>query len=91
MNAGHLEGARTIWSCAVETRKSNLAVTSVRSAACSVEGEAMSTVTPAKLFEGAGYAALTPGWQDDPDTVQKAREHPEFTRMTACCLPGFGC
>ncbi len=29
------------------------------------------------LFEGAGYVALTPGWPDDPDTVAKAREHPE--------------
>lgn len=31
----------------------------------------------AELFEHAGYAALTPGWPDDPDTVQQAREHPE--------------
>jgi non-heme chloroperoxidase len=30
-----------------------------------------------KLFEGAGYAALSPGWPDDPDTVQEAKEHPE--------------
>ncbi len=28
-------------------------------------------------FEEAGYAAITPGWPDDPDTVQEAREHPE--------------
>src|SRR5947208_527577 len=31
----------------------------------------------AKLFEGAGYASLTPGWPDDPDTVQEAKEHPD--------------
>jgi non-heme chloroperoxidase len=30
-----------------------------------------------KLFVGAGFAALTPGWPDDPETVQEAREHPE--------------
>src|SRR6266571_9237984 len=31
----------------------------------------------AGLFEGAGFAALTPGWPDDPDTVQEANEHPD--------------
>jgi non-heme chloroperoxidase len=31
----------------------------------------------AKVFEGAGYAALTPGWPDDSETAQEAREHPE--------------
>jgi len=31
----------------------------------------------AKLFEGAGFAALTPGWPDDPDTVQEAKAHPD--------------
>jgi non-heme chloroperoxidase len=31
----------------------------------------------AGLFEHAGYAALTPGWPDDPDTVAEAKEHPE--------------
>ncbi len=31
----------------------------------------------ATLFEGAGFAALTPGWPDDPQTVQQAKEHPE--------------
>ena len=29
------------------------------------------------LFEEAGYAALTPGWPDDPETVAEAKEHPE--------------
>ena len=29
------------------------------------------------LFEEAGYVALTPGWPDDPETVAKAREHPD--------------
>ena len=31
----------------------------------------------ADLFEAAGYAALTPGWPDDPDTVAEAKAHPE--------------
>jgi pimeloyl-ACP methyl ester carboxylesterase len=31
----------------------------------------------ADLFERAGYAALTPGWPDDPQTATEAREHPE--------------
>jgi len=29
------------------------------------------------LFEKAGYAALAPGWPDDPETVGEARAHPE--------------
>src|SRR5438132_6907179 len=31
----------------------------------------------AKLFEEAGYTALTPGWPDDPETVEEAKRHPE--------------
>jgi pimeloyl-ACP methyl ester carboxylesterase len=31
----------------------------------------------ADLFEGAGYAAVTPSWPDDPETVEEARAHPE--------------
>src|SRR5438876_9912962 len=31
----------------------------------------------AKLFEDAGYTALTPGWPDDPNTVSEANAHPE--------------
>jgi non-heme chloroperoxidase len=31
----------------------------------------------ATLFEEAGYAAMTPGWPDDPETVQEAKAHPE--------------
>jgi pimeloyl-ACP methyl ester carboxylesterase len=31
----------------------------------------------AKLFEDAGYTALTPGWPDDPATVEEAKQHPE--------------
>jgi non-heme chloroperoxidase len=31
----------------------------------------------AAVFEDAGYATLTPGWPDDPDTVEEARAHPE--------------
>jgi non-heme chloroperoxidase len=29
------------------------------------------------LFEDAGYTAVTPGWPDDPETVEEAAEHPE--------------
>jgi pimeloyl-ACP methyl ester carboxylesterase len=31
----------------------------------------------AAAFEEAGYTALSPGWPDDPDTVEEAKEHPE--------------
>jgi pimeloyl-ACP methyl ester carboxylesterase len=31
----------------------------------------------AALFEEAGYAPLTPGWPDDPETVGEAKAHPE--------------
>jgi pimeloyl-ACP methyl ester carboxylesterase len=31
----------------------------------------------AALFEEHGYVALTPGWPDDPDTVEEAAAHPE--------------
>src|SRR3982074_1599001 len=31
----------------------------------------------AAVFEDAGYTALTPGWPDDPDTVEEANAHPE--------------
>ena len=31
----------------------------------------------AKLFEEAGFVALTPGWPDDPETVGEANAHPE--------------
>ncbi|HEY4830445.1 MAG TPA: alpha/beta hydrolase [Solirubrobacteraceae bacterium] len=31
----------------------------------------------ATLFDQAGYASLTPGWPDDPNTVEEANAHPE--------------
>jgi pimeloyl-ACP methyl ester carboxylesterase len=31
----------------------------------------------ATVFEKAGYTTLTPGWPDDPQTVEAANEHPE--------------
>jgi non-heme chloroperoxidase len=31
----------------------------------------------AALFEEQGHVALTPGWPDDPETVEEAKEHPE--------------
>ena len=37
----------------------------------------------AQLFAEAGYAALTPGWPDDPETVQEARASPDvFAKKT---------
>src|SRR6202162_2276396 len=31
----------------------------------------------AGVFEEAGYTTLTPGWPDDPETVEEANAHPE--------------
>ena len=31
----------------------------------------------AMLFEEAGYTTVSPGWPDDPDTVEEANAHPE--------------
>jgi pimeloyl-ACP methyl ester carboxylesterase len=31
----------------------------------------------AAAFEEAGYAAITPGWPDDPETVEEARANPD--------------
>jgi non-heme chloroperoxidase len=31
----------------------------------------------AKVFDDNGYVALTPGWPDDPETVEEAAAHPE--------------
>src|SRR2546430_13845090 len=31
----------------------------------------------ATLFDEAGYPAVTPGWPDDPETVEEAKAHPE--------------
>ena len=31
----------------------------------------------AEVFEANGFAALTPGWPDDPETVDEAKTHPE--------------
>lgn len=30
-----------------------------------------------ELFEDAGYVGVTPGWPDDPETVEEAKAHPE--------------
>jgi non-heme chloroperoxidase len=36
-----------------------------------------------QLFEGAGYATLTPSWPDDPETVEEARANPQvFAKKT---------
>lgn len=31
----------------------------------------------AEFFESAGYSAVTPGWPDDPSSIEEARAHPE--------------
>src|SRR5258708_19734880 len=42
----------------------------------------------AAVFEEAGYVPLTPGWPDDPDTVQEANAHPEgFAHKTVGQVP----
>ena len=35
----------------------------------------------ATLFEEAGFTALTPGWPDDPETVEEANAHPGGVRQ----------
>ena len=30
-----------------------------------------------RLFEDAGFATVAPGWPDDPDSVEQARQDPE--------------
>src|SRR3954451_7904366 len=36
-----------------------------------------------QLFEQSGYATVSPGWPDDPETVDAAKEHPEvFARKS---------
>ena len=37
----------------------------------------------AEVFEEAGYVAVSPGWPDDPDTVEEAAEHPEVFAHTS--------
>src|SRR3954449_13249554 len=37
----------------------------------------------AQVFEEAGYAALTPSWPDDPETIGEARANPDvFAKKT---------
>ena len=37
----------------------------------------------AALFDQAGYAPVSPGWPDDPETVEEAKAHPEvFARKS---------
>ena len=36
-----------------------------------------------KVFEAASYSAVSPGWPDDPDTVDEAKAHPQvFARKS---------
>ena len=37
----------------------------------------MALISSSQLFEEAGYAALTPGWPDDPETVAEANANPD--------------
>lgn len=30
-----------------------------------------------EVFAAAGYSAIAPGWPDDPETVEEAKQHPE--------------
>ena len=43
------------------------------------------------VFENAGYTTLSPGWPDDPDSVEEANRHPEvFGIRTNPVRPGGG-
>src|SRR5262245_25622463 len=44
----------------------------------------------ADFFEEAGYVALTPGWPDDPETVEEAKADPEvFARKGIAQVAGY--
>jgi hypothetical protein len=44
----------------------------------------------ADLFEKSGFAALTPGWPDDPETVEEAKAEPEvFADLQNECQLGL--
>src|SRR5438067_965600 len=43
----------------------------------------------AQVFEEAGYAPLTPGWPDDPQTVEEAKELYETFAVPASGTPLF--
>jgi pimeloyl-ACP methyl ester carboxylesterase len=44
----------------------------------------------ADFFEQAGYAALTPDWPDDPETVEEAQDDPEvFARKGIAQVAGY--
>jgi non-heme chloroperoxidase len=46
----------------------------------------------AALFEEAGYTALTPGWPDDPETVEEAAANPEvFAHKTVGQVADYYC
>jgi pimeloyl-ACP methyl ester carboxylesterase len=76
----------TITSSDRETRQVELANTSQRTPVVFIHGLWLlpsSWDRWADLFEAAGYAAVTPSWPDDPETVAEARENPGvFARKT---------
>src|SRR5712692_1058646 len=37
----------------------------------------------AALFDQAGYATVSPGWPDDPETVEQANAHPRSEEHTS--------
>ncbi len=44
----------------------------------------------ARLFEEAGYVAVTPGWPDDPQTVEEAKADPDvFARKSVGQVAGY--
>ena len=53
-------------------RSARRSCSSTASGSCRAAG----TAGP-RVFEDAGYTALTPGWPDDPETVEEANAHPE--------------
>jgi pimeloyl-ACP methyl ester carboxylesterase len=76
----------TITSSERETRKVERANASERTPVVFIHGLWLlpsSWDRWADLFDDAGYAAVTPSWPDDPETVAEARANPEvFARKT---------
>ncbi|MCE0444514.1 hypothetical protein LT493_00955 [Streptomyces tricolor] len=51
-----------------------------RSSSCTALAAPRSWDRWATVFDEAGFASLTPGWPDDPDTVAEAHAHPRGVR-----------
>ena len=74
--AGQVERRRT-------PRAGRRSCSSTGSGCCRAAG-----TTGPQFFEEAGYAAVTPDWPDDPETVEEARANPDvFAKKTLSRSP----